>query len=197
MILDDAPITDLLSKVKEGNQEAENRLMRLTDKLLCRMARRYLAAQTRRHHTLQPTDVVNEYVLAAKKYNIDYQNRAHFFAVAAKVMRHFLVDYERRRNADKRPDNREKIPLEDVSLFSEDNASQTIVLRQLFEKFEAKDPQACKILELTVFEGLSLEETAAAVHVSPSTVKRDLQFARTWFHLQLSKGTRKAVTHDV
>ncbi len=179
-MLDDAPITYLLSQAKEGNQEAEDRLMRLTNKLLCRMARRYLAAQTRRHHTLQPGEVVNEFVLIAKKYSIDYQNRAHFFAVAAKVMRHFLVDYERRRNAGKRPDGREKIPLEDVPLFSEDNASQSIMLQQLFEKLEELDPQACKVLELTVFEGLSLDETVAATGRSRSTVQRDLKAARAW-----------------
>jgi RNA polymerase sigma factor (TIGR02999 family) len=191
MISIDAPITELLSKVKEGNREAEDRLMRLTDKLLCRMARRYLAAQTRRHHTLQPGDVVNEYVLIAKKYNINYQNRVHFFAVAAKVMRHFLVDYERRRNADKRPDNRERISLEDVSLFSDDDAAQSIVLQQLLERFETNAPQACKVLELTVFEGLSLDETAAATGRSRSTVKRDLLFARTWLGSALKQGQRQ------
>jgi RNA polymerase sigma factor (TIGR02999 family) len=186
-MLDDAPITDLLSKVKAGNREAEDRLMRLANKLLCRMARRYLAAQTRRHHTLQPGDVVNEYVLIAKKYNINYQNRVHFFAVAAKVMRHVLVDYERRRNADKRPDKRDKISLEDVSLFSEADVSQTIVLQQLFERLEKRDSRACRVLELTVFEGLSPDETAAIMHVSPSTVKRDLRFARAWLRSALEQ----------
>jgi RNA polymerase sigma-70 factor (ECF subfamily) len=189
-MLNDAPITELLFKVKQGNSEAENLLMRLTDKVLCHMARRYLAAEPRRHHTLQPGDVVNEYVVIARKSKVSYQNRGHFFAFAAKVMRHILVDYERRRIAKKREGLLERIPLEDVSLSAEDNAL-SITLRQLLERLKAKDPQEYKILVLRDFEGLDLKETAAAMRLSRSTVKRDYRIARAWLHLGLSKGARK------
>jgi RNA polymerase sigma factor (TIGR02999 family) len=190
-MLNDAPITELLFKVKQGNSEAENLLMRLTNKVLCRMARRYLAAESRRHHTLQPGDLVNEYVVIARKSKVSYQSRGHFFAFAAKVMRHILVSYERRRNAQKRDGLLERVPLEDVSLSAEDNA-MGITLRQLLERLKAKDPQEYRILMLRDFEGLDLRETAAAMRLSRSTVKRDYSSARAWLHLGLSKRTRKA-----
>ncbi|HEV2991022.1 MAG TPA: ECF-type sigma factor [Candidatus Angelobacter sp.] len=191
-MLDDAPITVLLSKIKEGDKEAEDRLMRLAYKILCRMARRYLAAEPRRHHTLQPSDVVNEYVIIARKSNVSYQSRVHFFAFAAKVMRHILVDHERNRKAKKRWDHLERISLEDVSLSAEDNASLTVIVRQLLEKLKKINPNACRALELIGFEGLSLEETAAELNMSSSTVKRYLSFARAWLHLQRGKGRERS-----
>lgn len=192
MTLDDAPITDLLFKIKEGNSEAEDRLMRLAYKLLCRMARRYLAAEPRSHHTLQPGDLVHEYVMIARKSNVSYPDRRHFFAFASRVMRHILVDHERERRAQKRWGHVERIPLEDVTLSAANNSS-LMILRQLLEKLETMYPKACKILELTESEGLSLKETAAAMGgMSRSTVKRNLSFARAWLHTQWSKNRGKA-----
>jgi RNA polymerase sigma factor (TIGR02999 family) len=194
MMLDDAPITDLLFQIKEGNEEAEDRLMQLAYKVLCRMARRYLAAIPRRHHTLQPGDLVHEFVIAGRKAVVNCQNRGHFFAFAAKIMRHILVDHERARIAKKRWDHLERISFEDVSLSADDKASLIVIVRQLLEKLEKLNPNACKALELTGFEGLSLEETAAKLEISRSTVKRYLSFAHAWLNLERRKGP---ANHDL
>lgn len=151
------------------------------------------AAEPRSHHTLQPGDLVHEYVMIARKSNVSYPDRRHFFAFASRVMRHILVDHERERSAQKRWGHLDQIPLEDVKLPAANNSS-LIILRQLLKKLETIYPTACRILELTESEGLSLKETAAAMGggLSTSTVKRNLRFARAWLHVQWSKDRGKA-----
>jgi len=166
-------VTDLLLDLSRGDQDALNKLMPLVYDELRRLARRYLRHE-RPGHTLQTTALVHEaYLKLVDQKNANLQNRVQFFAVAAQVMRHILVDYARSRRAFKRGGNYCRLSLDEAALSSEEKDADLLTLNEALNSLAAIDPQQSRVVELRVFGGLTVEETAEALGVSPRTVKRE------------------------
>lgn len=179
-------VTKLLLDWSKGEQEALDQLIPIVHVELQKLARHYLRGE-RRGHTLQTSALVNEAYLRLIDQNVTWQNRAHFFGVAAQLMRRILVEYARNRNRFKRGGDQQKVSLtvavetawaEDADLIALDDA-----LRSLAEI----DPRQSRIVELRYFGGLTIEETAEAIGVSVATVEREWRVARAWLLRELSK----------
>ena len=154
---------------------------------LRRLAHHYMRGE-RADHTLQTTALVNEvYVRLAGIKGLQWRDRAHFFAMAGTLMRRVLVDYARRHGRDKRGGGVSVTSLEDDAVTSE-RGVDIIALDQALERLAAVDPQQSRIVELRFFAGLSIEETAEALDISPATVKRDWTTAKMWLHHELTTG---------
>jgi RNA polymerase sigma-70 factor, ECF subfamily len=179
-------ITVLLQEWRAGKQNAANRLMELVYGELHRLA----AGQMRRErgeHTLQATALVHEtYLRLCGSEPIDWQNRAHFFAVAAQQLRRVLVDYARRRQSQKRGSGQIRFALEegDGPVVSRDE--RLVAIDEALTRLEAMDDRAARVIELRFFGGLSEKEAAEALGISVATLKRDWEFARTWIASQLT-----------
>jgi RNA polymerase sigma-70 factor (ECF subfamily) len=181
-------ITELLGEVSRGNQEAESQLISVVYDELRRVAARYMAHE-RHNHTLQPTALVNEvYLRLLHQQNIGYQNRAHFFATAAQLMRRVLIDYARTRTAGKRGGVQRQVLLEEHSLIVENKPTDLADLDEALNRLEQFDPRQTRIVELRFFGGLSLEEIATVLHISPRTVRREWSTARAWLYGEMTKG---------
>ena len=177
-------ITNLLDQISAGDGDAAERLLPLVYEDLRRLARAYFADE-RNEHTLQPTALVHEaYIRLANWENVSWQNRAHFFAVAADVMRKVLIDHARRKNAMKR-DGGQKILLDEAAEFSGEKQLDLVKLDEALQTLEKIDAQQAKIVELKFFAGLTNEEIAEVVGTSDSTVKREWRIAKAWLHDQL------------
>jgi RNA polymerase sigma-70 factor (ECF subfamily) len=182
---DGADITKLLQRVREGDRVAEDALARAVYSELRRIAGQQMKHE-RPNHTLQPTAVVHEaYLRVVRNGSIEWQDRAHFFNVAAQTMRRILVDYARRAKAAKRPASGIRIDFESTLLFDESRCEEVLTVEEALSRLEAVDARQCRIVELRFFAGLSVEETAKALMISPRTVKRDWNVARAWLHGQL------------
>jgi RNA polymerase sigma factor (TIGR02999 family) len=178
-------VTDLLVDWGNGDQEALNRLMPLVYDELRRLASRYLRHE-RPGHTLQTTALVHEaYLKLVDQKNNDFQNRVQFFAVAAQVMRHILVDFARSRRAFKRGGDYCRLSLDEAALSSEEKDADLLSLNEALNSLAEIDPQQSRVVELRVFGGLTVEETAEALGVSPRTVKREWSMAKAWLHRQI------------
>lgn len=179
----DSPTTDvtsLLVKWREGEAAAFEQLMPLVYEELRRLARHHLRRE-RDDHTLHTTDLVHEaYLNLVGKEVVPWQNRTHFFAVAAHAMRHILIDYARRRNRLKRGGGQMDLKLDHVEVFSENNIEDLLSLDQAMTKLEVFDERLCRIVECRYFGGLSIAETAEVLSISSATVKRDWQVAKAW-----------------
>lgn len=174
----DGDFTQLLADWRRGDAAARDRVVALAWPELRAVAGRQLAGE-RRGHTLQPTALVNEaYMRLSGLDRIDWNDRAHFVRVAAKLMREILVDHARRRAALKR-DGGERITLDGLDLAADDGID-VIGLDAALERLEAVDPTKARVVELRYFGGLTIEETAEAMGSSPATVKRHWQAARAW-----------------
>jgi RNA polymerase sigma factor (TIGR02999 family) len=190
------PVSELLAKWQAGDEESLRRLVPLVYGELRRIAHCYFRNE-RPDHTLQTTALVHEaYLCLMKQHPMDFQNREHFFAVSANLMRQILVQYARRRNASKR-NARNKVALDSVKLDSGTTLfpKQTVDLVALDDALNTLgklDAQQSKIVELRFFAGLSIEETSRVLGVSPATVKRDWTTARIW----LSREMRATPPHD-
>lgn len=175
-------LTLLLQKTGEGDQDAANQLAELVYPVLKQMATRYLQRESR-DHTLQPTELVNEvYLKLFGGAPVEWKNRAHFFAVVALQMRHFLVDYARK----KKRRNAVKVTL--TSQFQELTicvSDDLIALDEALTQLETQDARACRVVELRFFGGLTEAEAGEALKISPATVKRDWEFARAWLLARL------------
>jgi RNA polymerase sigma factor (TIGR02999 family) len=171
-----------------GDQSALDELIPLVYDELRRLAASYLRRQP--GHTLQPTALVHEaYLKLAGKSDVEWQNRAHFIGVAAHLMRCVLVDHFRAKQADKREGGRQKLSLDDVVSFpQQQNEVDLMALDDALKTLESVDPQQCHIVEMRFFGGLSVEETAEVLGVSPRTVKREWSTAKLWLLRQLSRG---------
>lgn len=182
-------VTELLIKWREGDKSALDKLTPLVYDELRRIAHRY-ARRERNGHTLQTTALVNEaYLRLAGTKNIGWQDRAHFFAVTAQVMRNVLIDHARRRLYAKRGGQAQQIPIEDLSLeMSEHRADQLVVLDEALIDLAKLDLRKARVVELRYFGGLSLEETAEVLEISLMTVRRDWRAAKAWLY--------RAVTSD-
>ena len=181
-------ITQLLADWSSGDERAFERLMPMVYDELRRMARGYMRRQPS-NHTFQTTELIHEaYLKLAKNGTQDFQNRAHFFGVAAKAMRHILVDYARSKQSDKRGGDRERISLADDTAISVNRTDQLVALDEALKNLESLDERKCRVVELRFFGGLTNEEMAEVLKVSSETVKRDWRFARNWLLRELAAG---------
>jgi RNA polymerase sigma factor (TIGR02999 family) len=178
-------VTDLLNDWSNGDQEALNRLMPLVYDELRRLASRYLRHE-RVGHTLQTTALVHEaYLKLVDQKKANWDNRVQFFAAAAKVMRHVLVDYARSRKAAKRGGDYYRLSLDEATISSGEKDADLLVLNEALNRLAAIDPQQSRVVELRVFGGLTVEDTAAALGISPRTVKREWSMAKAWLTQQI------------
>ena len=181
-------ITVLLHRFQQGDAAAQDQLVNAVQGELRLIASRYMRRE-KAGHTLQTTALVNEAYL--KLINIkaaSWQDRAHFFAVAAQIMRRILVDHARHHIAGKRGGGLEALPLDEALVFSVEKSSQLVNLDEALKLLEAKDPRASQVIELRFFGGLSVEESAEVLKISPRTVRREWTFARAWLREQLGLG---------
>ena len=179
-------VTQLLENWSNGDREALEKLMPLVYNELHRLAQSYLRHE-RSDHTLQSTALVHEaYLRMVDQKNVRWQNRAHFFGVAAQSIRHILVDHARSHLAAKRGAGAAKLSLDEAIGVPEKREVDLLALDRALEGLAALDPQQGKIVELRFFGGLSIEETAEVLHISPATVKRDWVMAKAWLYQNLA-----------
>lgn len=178
-------VTNLLRRFQQGDAAAKDALVSAVYDELKTMAARYMRRE-RDGHTLQTTALVNEAYLKLIHFrNANWQDRAHFFAVAARIMRRILVDHARRNIAGKRGGEFHFLPLEEGLVFSAERSSDLVRLDEALERLAAEDERAAQVIELRYFGGLSIEETAEALATSPRTVKREWTFGRSWLRAEL------------
>ena len=176
----------LLEQWNSGDRAALDQLMPLIYEELRKMARRYMRHQNP-GHTLQTTALIHEaYLRMVKQPEKQFQNRAHFFGVAAQAMRHILVDYARARNTDKRGGGARPISLEEAALVTQERAAELVAFDDALKELERLSKRQSRVVELRYFGGLSVDETATVLEVSPDTVMRDWSMAKTWLHRALS-----------
>jgi RNA polymerase sigma factor (TIGR02999 family) len=178
-------ITRLLRAWKRGDQEAAEQLAVALYDELRRIARKYMR-QERGGHTLQTTALVNEAYLRLAGVQMEYHNRVHFFAFAAQTMRRVLVDYARSRGYAKRGAGAVAIPLVDGAVELPDRNADIVALDGALKDLARRDARKAHVVELRFFGGLSVEETAAALSVSPQTVLRDWSLAKAWLARELT-----------
>ncbi len=178
-------VTVLLREVSAGGPDAPERLLELVYEDLRRLASAYMKNE-RDDHTLQATALVHEaYMRLVDWENVTWQNRAHFFAVAAQVMRKVLIDHARRKGAGKR--GGQKIALDDAVSFPDKKEFDVLPLEDALQTLEKLDKRQAKIVELRFFGGLTIEETAHVLGVSEGTVRREWTFAKAWFQRELGQ----------
>jgi len=182
-------ITKLLQRWQQGDRAALDQLIALVHDELSVLASRQLAREWR-HNRMQTTAVVNEaYVRLFDQRDVDWKNRGHFFAIAAQAMRRILVDHARREQRDKRGGSSVHVALDAAAAVAQDSpvdAVDTLALDRALGKLEQFDPDQARIVELRFFGGLTVEETAASLGVSPATVKREWAVAKGWLHRELT-----------
>jgi len=181
-------ITGLLTSWRGGDPAALERLLPLIQRELHRIARRHLAHE-REGHSMQPSSLVQEaFLRLLPGRDLEWQDRAHFFAAASRVMRHVLVDHARKRRRVKRGKAPVHIPIDEVVVLSPDEVEEVVAIDLALQRLAVLDERKSKVLEMRLFGGLSVEETAAALGVSANTVLRDWNFARAWLRRELNPG---------
>jgi RNA polymerase sigma-70 factor, ECF subfamily len=179
-------MTQLLSAWSDGDKVALEQLMPLVYQELHRLASRHLASE-RVGHTLQPTALVNEaYLRLIDQKRVRWQTKAHFLAIAAHMMRRILVDYARARRYAKRGGGAPVVTLDEAAALSVERASDLIAVDDVLTRLSELDPRKGRVVELRFFGGLSVEETAEVLQISPNTVLRDSRTAKAWLHCELS-----------
>jgi RNA polymerase sigma factor (TIGR02999 family) len=180
-------VTRLLLDWSEGDKSALNRLMPLVYDELRKLAHHYMGRE-RQGHTLQTTALVNEaYLRLIDQRSVQWQNRAHFFGIASRMMRRILVDHARSRQYGKRGGGTHQVPLDEVMVVSPERAADVVALDDALTALAEIDERKTKIVEMRFFGGLSIDETAEVIGVSPGTVMRDWTLAKAWLHRQISK----------
>jgi RNA polymerase sigma factor (TIGR02999 family) len=180
-------VTVLLERLANGDRTAEEALLPRVYLELHRIATARFRGE-RKGHTLQPTALVHEaYLKLCKAENLEWQNRAHFFRVAAMLMRRILVDYARQKNADKRAGGVPGVPLEDVIAISDDQSATALEVDEVLLKLAKISPRQAQVVEMRFFGGLTEDEIALAINRNVRTVRRDWLIARAWLHEQLRK----------
>ena len=173
-------VTQLLIAWGNGDQAALEQLLPLVYEELHRLARQYMRHE-RKDNTLQTSALVNEaYLRLVDQKNVKWQNRAHFFAIAAQIMRRILVDHARKRSYQKRGGNAMRVTLDETLMISDERAAEVVALDDALTSLADLDERKSKIVELRFFAGLSIEETAEILAVSPGTVMRDWTLAKAW-----------------
>lgn len=183
----DPQITQLLRLWGGGDRGALDQLATVVYEELRKVARTYLSRE-RREHTLQPTALVNEAFFRLVDQRVSWQNRAQFFGIAAQCMRRILIDYARRRQAGKRGSGEGAIELDEATISATWGSPEALLeLDIALEKLERDHPRAARLAELHYFGGLTVDEAAVVVDVSPPTVKRDLRLAREFLGVHLRR----------
>lgn len=180
-------ITQMLIELTDGNREVVNQILPHIYDELRRLASSYLRKE-RSNHTLQPTALVHEaYMKLIDQNRVKWQNRAHFFGIAAQVMRRILMDHARKHQANKRGGEIEKLPIEEeILIVSNDKSAELLALDEALEELAKIDPDKARIVELRYFGGLSIEETAEVMEVSVPTINRHWKFAKAWLYSQVA-----------
>lgn len=179
-------VTRLLQAWSEGDEGALQELMPLVYKELHRLARRYMAGE-RSGHTLQTSALVNEaYLRLVDVQKVNWQNRAHFFGVSAQLMRRILVDFARSRRSLKRGGDAPTVSLEEGMIVTSTRGADLVALDDALKTLAAMDPRRSRVVELRFFGGLSAEEAAEVLKVSPETVIHDWKLAKVWLLRELS-----------
>jgi RNA polymerase sigma-70 factor (ECF subfamily) len=177
-------VTILLQQWSDGNKEALDRLMPVVYGQLRKLAA-YSLRSERPDHTLRATELVHEAYLKLIDSDIPWQNRAHFYAVSAKVLRHILVDHAKAHRAEKRGGDAEKIPLDEAVVVGPQASSEIVGLDEALKRLALNDERKSHAIELAFFGGMNHEEIGAVLHVSPKTVQRELRVAKAWLHREL------------
>jgi len=181
-------VTALLTDWSRGDSAALDQLLPLVYAELRRIAARQLRGE-RANHTLQPTALVHEvYMRLVDQREVDWQGRAHFLGVVARVMRRILVDHARRHGARKRGDGVQCVPIDDLTDIAAAPDVPVLALDLALARLESIDPGLARIVELRAFGGLTIDEAAHVLRVSPSTAKREWRTAKAWLNQQLSLG---------
>jgi len=183
-------VTQLLVAWGDGNVAARDQLMPLVYEELHRLAHRYMGRE-RIDHTLQTSGLVNEaYLRLIDQSQVRWQNRAHFFGIAAQMMRRILVDYARSRGYAKRGGTARHVSLDEAAIVSEERAADVVALDGALKGLAEFDLRKSRIVELRFFGGLSIEETAEVLEVSPGTVMRDWTLAKAWLRREITAALR-------
>ena len=184
----DPDVTSLLADWSRGDRRAFEVLLPLVYAELRRIAGRQLRRE-RDGHTLQPTALVHEaYLRLVAQRSVDWQGRAHFYGVAAQVMRRILVDHARRQAATKRGNGAHRVPLEEAAETTAVNQVPVLMLDHALGRLERLDPGLAQIVELRAFGGLTIDEAAHVLNVSPTTAKREWRTAKAWLTNELAAG---------
>jgi RNA polymerase sigma factor (TIGR02999 family) len=182
-------VTQILHDWSGGDARAPERLMPFVYDELRRLARSFLARE-RDGHTLQPTALVNEaYLRLVDQTRVEWQNRAHFYGIASRMMRRVLIDHARAHATDKRGGGGVRLSLEDVQLPAEQRAASLVALDEALGRLAAMDERKCRVVEMRFFGGLSDEEIAEVLGVTTRTVLRDWKKARLWLYRELSESS--------
>lgn len=189
-------VSRLLSQMTAGDGLAQAELMPLVYDELRRLARSYMRWE-RTDHTLQPTALVNEaYLRLAGGSPVSWKDRAHFFAVAAQLMRRILVDHARARRAGKRVGDGQRISLDAAAAFPAQKGIDPLALNEALDRLEKRDPRQARIVEMRFFGGLSEDEIAQHLGISARTVRRDWGVARAWLYKEVRKGVAETSADD-
>ena len=181
-------ITGLLAAWGRGERAALDKLTPLVYAEMSRIARRQMSRE-RDGHTLQATALVNEaFIRLSGQEHHSWQDRAHFYAVCAQVMRHILIDHARAQQRDKRGGGAVQVSLDEAALLAGGEASDLLALDEALRALEVYDPQKGRIVELRYFAGLGIEETAEVLRISPTTVRREWRRAKAWLYRALAEG---------
>ncbi len=181
-------VTLLLRAWRAGDQEALDKLMPLVYGELHRLAHRYMLRE-RIGHTLQTTAVVNEaYLRLIDAQQVEWKDRAHFFAISANLMRRILVEFARSRGRNKRGGDARRVELDDAMVTSPQRGTDLVALDDALTALASTDERKAKVIELRFFGGLSVEETAEVLGVSPDTVMRDWRLAKVWLWREMKHG---------
>lgn len=178
-------ITQLLNEYSNGNELVLGKILPLVYDELRIISSKYLRDEYR-NHTFQTTELVHEaYLKLIGSQQISWESRAHFFGIAARTMRQILVDYARKRKAKKRGDGGRKVSMEEPPTVCQESNEQILALDEALKKLEIVEERSSRIVELRYFSGLTIEETAEVLQISPATVKRDWSFAKAWLYREI------------
>jgi RNA polymerase sigma factor (TIGR02999 family) len=178
-------VTILLAELTKGNKEAASKLIPMVYDELRRLAESYMRRE-RGDHTLQATALVHEaYLKLVEQRSVDWRSRAHFFGIAAQVMRRILVDHARGHLREKRGGELQEVPMDEALEFAPAQSLELIKLDEALARLTKLDPRQGKIVELRFFGGLTVEQTAELLGISPKTVKRDWSVAKAWLYSEV------------
>jgi RNA polymerase sigma factor (TIGR02999 family) len=180
-------ISQLLEQSSNGNKEALDQLMPIVYEELRRLARHYMRHE-RAGQTLQTTALVNEAYVRLVNYKMDWQSRAHFFAIAAQAMRRILVERARKHRAAKRGGDAQRVSFDDAATVSPQRIEEMLAVENALASLEELDPRRGRIVELRFYGGLNVEETAHVLGISSPTVKREWRAAKAWLHRSITEG---------
>lgn len=179
------PVTQLLREWRAGDEKALEALLPHVYHELHVVAAAYISRE-RSGHTLRPTELIHETYLRLIGSDLpELENRKHFYALAARLMRQVLVDHARRHKAEKRGSGTEHLPLDEAVVYTQQRAAEFVALDDALEQLAKLDPRKARVVELRFFAGLTAEEIAEVVEISPASVTRDLRFAEAWLEREL------------